>query len=155
MRKGGDRAMQRIWGFDLGTASVGFAVIEHDEVRQEGKILKLGVRVFPEGVTEKTKEPRNWQRRQSRLARRQFRRRRWRKRALRAALVDAGLLPTSEREPRAHQTREDFFLSSEKGRDPYELRANGVKEKLEPYEIGRALFHLSKHRAFVGSRKFD
>jgi CRISPR-associated endonuclease Csn1 len=147
--------MKRIWGFDLGTASVGFAVADHDEQKGEGKILKLGVRIFPEGVTEKTKEPRNLERRQARLARRQFRRRRWRKRALRGALVDGGLLPTSEREPRPRQTRGDFFLSSEKGRDPYELRAKGVNEKLEPYEIGRALFHLSKHRAFVGSRKFD
>jgi CRISPR-associated endonuclease Csn1 len=94
--------VKRIWGFDLGTASVGFAVIEHDEAKGEGKILKLGVRVFPEGLTEKTKEPRNWERRKARLARRQFRRRRWRKRALRATLVDAGLLPESEREPRPH-----------------------------------------------------
>ncbi len=147
--------MKRIWGFDLGTASVGFAVMEHDEEKGEGKILRLGVRIFPEGVTDKTREPRNWQRRQSRLARRQFRRRRWRRRALRAALVGAGLLPPSEREPRPRQTRGDFFLSSEKGRDPYELRAKGVHEKLEPYEIGRVLFHLSKHRAFMGSRKFD
>ncbi len=147
--------MKRIWGFDLGTASVGFAVIEQDEAKGEGKILKLGVRVFPEGVTEKTKEPRNWERRNARLARRQFRRRRWRKQALRATLADAGLLPESERKPRPHQTRGDFFLSSEKGRDPYELRARAMHEKLEPYEIGRALFHLSKHRAFAGSRKFD
>src|SRR5208282_341027 len=146
---------QSIWGFDLGTASVGFAVVEHDEETPEGKIIRLGVRIFPEGVTEKTKEPRNLERRLARLARRQFRRRRWRKRDLRAALVDAELLPPSEREPCPHQTRGDFFLSSEKGRDPYELRAKGVHEKLEPYEIGRALFHLSKHRAFMGSRKLD
>lgn len=146
---------QRVWGFDLGTASVGFAVVDQDEEKGEGKILKLGVRIFPEGVTEKTREPRNWQRRQSRLARRQFRRRRWRKRKLRAALAEAGLLPRSEREPRSHQTRGDFFLSSEPGRDPYELRAKGVNEELTPHEIGRALFHLSKHRAFVGSRKLD
>ena len=147
--------MKRIWGFDLGTASVGFAVTEQDEAKGEGEILKMGVRVFPEGVTEKRKEPRNWERRQARLARRQFRRRARRKQALRVALVDAGLLPESERKPRPHQTRGDFFLSSEKGRDPYELRARGVHEQLEPYEIGRALFHLSKHRAFAGSRKFD
>jgi CRISPR-associated endonuclease Csn1 len=30
-----------------------------------------------------------------------------------------------------------------------------VRERLEPYDIGRALFHLSKHRAFRGSVKFD
>ncbi|MGH7813413.1 MAG: type II CRISPR RNA-guided endonuclease Cas9 [Candidatus Binataceae bacterium] len=139
-----------IWGFDLGTASVGFAAVEYDDKKREGKILRLGVRVFPEGVEEKRRAPRNLARRQARLMRRQIRRRRWRKRHLRAALVDAGLLPKEEREPSSRAT--EFFS---KRNDPYELRAKAVREKLEnPFDIGRVLFHLSKHRAFMGSRKF-
>ncbi len=145
--------MKQIWGFDLGTASVGFAVIEHDEESQTGKILRLGVRVFPEAVTEKSGEPRNWARRASRLSRRQFRRRRRRKQRMRAALVEAGLLPDSERLPRSRQADGEFFLNSA-GRDPYELRARGLQERLELYDFGRALFHLARHRAFMGSRKF-
>lgn len=146
--------MARIWGFDLGTSSVGFAVIDYDEGSSQGKLVRVGVRVFPEGVDEKKKEPRNAVRRAKRLARRQFRRRRWRKRHMRELLVDAGLLPASERKPRSHQGRDDFFLNSD-GADPYRLRARAVNERIEPFEIGRVLFHLCKHRGFTGSRKFD
>ncbi|HVV66271.1 MAG TPA: hypothetical protein VHC42_12445, partial [Rhizomicrobium sp.] len=32
--------------------------------------------------------------------------------------------------------------------DPYALRARGLDEPLEPYEIGRALYHLAKRRHF-------
>ncbi len=146
--------MARIWGFDLGTGSVGFAVLDYDEESSEGKLVRIGVRVFPEGVDEKKKEPRNAERRAKRLARRQFRRRRWRKRAMRDLIVSAGLLPASEREPRAHQSREDFFLNSDDA-DPYRLRARAVNERIKSFEIGRVLFHLCKHRGFTGSRKFD
>ena len=37
-----------IWGFDLGTTSIGFAVLEYDP-RGAGRIHQLGARIFPEG----------------------------------------------------------------------------------------------------------
>jgi hypothetical protein len=41
--------MKKTWGFDLGTASVGFAVVEHDEESHEGKIItpQLGAAQSP------------------------------------------------------------------------------------------------------------
>ncbi len=39
---------ERIFGFDIGTTSIGFAVIDHDPDRQSGHIHRLGVRIFPE-----------------------------------------------------------------------------------------------------------
>ncbi len=39
----------RIWGFDVGTTSIGFAVIDYDSDRKAGRIERLGVRIFPEG----------------------------------------------------------------------------------------------------------
>ena len=44
--------MKRIFGFDLGTTSVGFAVIDVDSLLdpRAGRIERLGVRIFPEGV---------------------------------------------------------------------------------------------------------
>src|SRR5690606_39163482 len=41
------------------------------------------------------------------------------------------------------------------GRDPYELRKRALLERLEPYEIGRALFHLNQRRGFKSNRKAD
>jgi CRISPR-associated endonuclease Csn1 len=38
-------------------------------------------------------------------------------------------------------------------KDPYKLRARAVKEKLEPYAIGRILLHIAKRRGFKSNRK--
>jgi len=43
-------SMPLIFGFDIGTTSVGFAVIEHDPELASGKIHRLGARIFPERV---------------------------------------------------------------------------------------------------------
>lgn len=131
----------RIWGFDLGTTSVGFAVIEHDPVRATGRIEHLGVRIFPEGVTEDKKEPRNKTRRAKRLMRRGLRRRKLRRRLLNEALAAVGLLP-SYKDAAAWDAAMAF--------DPYPLRVRGLIEALKPYELGRALYHLAKRRGFAG-----
>lgn len=131
----------RIWGFDLGTTSVGFAVIDQD--KNIRSIRHLGVRIFPEGVTEDKGEPRNKQRRDKRMMRRQLRRKRWRRIALHEAMAQAGLLPASD----PKQWPADFTKS-----DPYDLRDKGLSEKLEPHQIGRALFHMLKRRGFKSAR---
>src|SRR3546814_19974841 len=41
------------------------------------------------------------------------------------------------------------------GRDPYDLRKRGLDERLEPHEIGRALFHLNQRRGFKSNRKAE
>lgn len=84
--------MQRIFGLDIGTTSIGFAVIDHDRDRSTGRILRLGARIFPEARDEKG-TPLNQQRRQKRLVRRQLRRRRLRRKALNELLAAYGLLP--------------------------------------------------------------
>ncbi len=38
---------------------------------------------------------------------------------------------------------------------PYELRARALTERLDPYEIGRALFHLNQRRGFLSNRKAE
>lgn len=134
--------MRTIWGFDLGVASIGFAVIRWDEWASKdgaGEILRLGVRVFPES-READHTPKNAARRQARLARRQSRRRRWRRVHLRALLAEAGLLPAADAKPHG-------------GQDPVCLRERGLREALAPHEIGWSLFHLLKRRGFQGSRK--
>ncbi|MBX3455535.1 MAG: type II CRISPR RNA-guided endonuclease Cas9 [Ferrovibrio sp.] len=136
-----------VWGFDLGTTSVGFAAIEYDQDRRMvGNIKALGSRIFPEGITEKEREPRNKERRSKRMMRRQLRRKRWRRRAMHEALAEAGLLPS----PNPKEWPAELTAAL-----PYELRDRGLTEKLEPWEVGRALFHALKRRGFKSARLVD
>jgi CRISPR-associated endonuclease Csn1 len=136
----------RIWGFDIGTTSIGFAVIDHDPARSMGYIERLGVRIFPEGVTEDDKkEPRNKTRRAKRLLRRGIRRRRLRRRLLNQALANTGLLP-----PYGTPEWQVAFAA-----DPYALRRDGLSRPLTPHELGRAIYHLAKRRGFAGRQVED
>lgn len=130
--------MGRIFGFDIGTTSIGSAVVDWDEASAKGRIAHLGVRIFPEGITEKLREPRNKARRTARQLRRQLRRRRLRRRTLNEELARLGLLP-------AFGTPE---WAEAMGVDPYELRKEGMRRALGPFELGRALYHLVKRRGF-------
>ena len=40
-------------------------------------------------------------------------------------------------------------------KDPYELRAKALDEKLSLHELGRALFHINQRRGFKSNRKTD
>jgi CRISPR-associated endonuclease Csn1 len=131
--------MARIFGFDIGTTSIGFAVIDHDATSQTGDIRRLGVRIFPE-ARDPDGTPLNHQRRQKRMARRQLRRRRVRRRALNEFLAEAGLLP-------AYGTGEWQDLMKT---EPLSLRVRGLTDPLTPHELGRALYHLAQRRHFKG-----
>ncbi len=127
----------RILGLDIGTTSIGFALIDLDTARETGAIVRLGVRIFPE-ARDPDGTPLNQTRRAKRMMRRQLRRRRERRRSLNEMLSDNGLLPKFG--------GDDWRAAM--GADPYALRAKGLAEALTPHELGRALYHLSKRRHF-------
>ncbi|MBX3493117.1 MAG: type II CRISPR RNA-guided endonuclease Cas9 [Parvibaculum sp.] len=131
--------MERIFGFDIGTTSIGFAVIDYSSTQSAGNILRLGVRIFPE-ARDPDGTPLNQLRRQKRMMRRQLRRRRMRRKALNEALHQAGFLPA--------------FGSPDwpvvMANEPYELRRRGLGEGLSEHEFGRAIYHLAQHRHFKG-----
>lgn len=137
-----------VLGLDLGPNSIGWALVNDDPERPaESKLIDLGVRVFPEGVDnfDTSKEiSRNEGRRIARGMRRQIRRRARRRKQLKEALVAMGLWPS--------KLADESTLYDA---DPYELRARALKEKLEPYEIGRVLLHLNQRRGFLSNRKKD
>lgn len=135
--------MELIFGFDIGTTSIGFAAIDHDSDAGTGAIKRLGVRIFPEARDPKGK-PRNQERREARLRRRQLRRRRERRRLLGKRLFEAGLLPAYS------SVKGSAWLNVMKS-DPYALRRRAFEgEALTPHEAGRALYHLAKRRHFKG-----
>lgn len=136
----GTSRMPLVFGLDVGTTSIGFAVVEHDIERTVGKIHRLGVRIFPEARDPKG-VPLNQDRRQARLRRRQLRRRRERRRQLGEILFQAGLLPE----------RDSADWHDAMKRDPYDLRKRAFEgERLSPDEIGRAIYHLAQRRHFMG-----
>lgn len=129
--------MQRVFGLDIGTTSIGFAVIDHDPASRQGNIHRLGVRIFPE-ARDPEGTPLNQTRRQKRMLRRQFRRRRQRRRTLNEALAQAGLLP-----PYGSPQWTALMAS-----DPIALRVRGLTEPLAPHDLGRALYHLAHRRHY-------
>ncbi len=132
--------MERIFGLDLGTTSLGWAVIDLAPDRGTGRLLPggLGVRIFPE-ARDPEGTPLNQRRRKMRTARRQLRRRKARRKALAAELVASGLLPEANSPARLALDRTD----------PYQLRAEGLAQPLTPHQFGRALYHLLRHRQFA------
>ncbi len=133
--------MERIFGFDIGTTSIGFAVIDHDPDEATGEIRHLGVRIFPEARDVKKGAPLNQKRRNARLRRRQLRRRRERRRLLGDLLSESDLLPAYG----SPEWRELMKC------DPYQLRKRAFAgELLSPHEFGRAIYHLAKRRHFKG-----
>lgn len=137
-----------VLGLDLGPNSIGWALVNDDPKNPaESKLVDLGVRVFPEGVDnfDTSKElSRNEDRRIARGMRRQIRRRARRRLQLKQALVESKLWPS---DPQA-----EIALYNT---NPYDLRARALKERLEPYEIGRVLLHLNQRRGFLSNRKKD
>ncbi|GAB4433915.1 MAG: type II CRISPR RNA-guided endonuclease Cas9 [bacterium] len=133
-------------GLDLGTNSIGWAIVKLNDDSQPIDIVSCGVRIFQEVTDAKTSTPKNQLRRQARALRRLYSRRRLRRDSLLNILVKKGLLPSSDSE------REKLF-SDLKNYDPYQLRKKALDYKLELYELGRIFYHLCKRRGFQSNRK--
>lgn len=130
-------------GLDLGTNSVGWAILD---VEQK-ELVNAGVRIFQEGVDRDTKGAeisKNATRRSARSARRSRKRRNYRKDKLLRMLIRNQLLPGDKK-----------GLQEVFEKDPYCLRARGLAEKLDLYEIGRVLYHLNQRRGFWSNRKSE
>ncbi|MEW6202934.1 MAG: type II CRISPR RNA-guided endonuclease Cas9 [bacterium] len=155
-------------GLDIGANSIGWALlecIEDDEGKPEpSKLINAGARVFEAGVEgdiESGKdESRAKTRREARLRRRMLARQTKRLLKLAGILQDANLLPKDDLiNP---ETRLKFFESLDQSLSnnpadpamlPYYLRARALNEPLQPYELGRALYHLAQRRGFLSTRK--
>ena len=65
-----NKAIKYRLGLDLGTNSIGFALVAIDSNKNANKIIKTGVRIFSDGRNPKNKEPLSVARRNFRGARR-------------------------------------------------------------------------------------
>ncbi|MDR0423743.1 MAG: type II CRISPR RNA-guided endonuclease Cas9, partial [Rickettsiales bacterium] len=140
---------KKIFGFDLGIASIGWAVVElSGENTDPGKgaaiksweIVGTGVRVFSVAENPKDGSSLAAKRRSARLSRRSVRRKKLRISEIRKLLAENNM-PV-------------FLLPQSGDIDVWELRAkHSFERKLSANELARVLVHLAKHRGFKSVRK--
>lgn len=148
--------MAKILGLDLGTNSIGWAIVDNNL----NKILGIGSRIFPMGVENlgdgDNEMSKNASRTGARGVRRQFFRRRLRKKILLKALSESKMCPINSDDFEGWKRTKQF--PSEKLKEwfainPYELRNKSISEKLSLEEIGRILYHLIQRRGFLSNSR--
>ncbi len=120
------------FGFDIGIASVGWAVLSPNLV------VDLGARCFDRAETAKEGESLNLARRMARLTRRRLTRRAWRIAKLAKILKREGVVDDAL----AFRQSKGAMIS------PWQLRVEGLDRKLDATEWARVLVHICKHRGF-------
>ncbi len=155
--------MGKILGLDLGTNSIGWAVIETDN--KSFSLKDKGVHIFSEGVKiEKGKESsRAAERTIFRSARRIKFRRKLRKIRTLKVLIENKMCPltidelnTWKQHKKAYPQNLEFlnWLKTDEATNinPYYFRDKASKEKLPLLDLGRAFYHLSQRRGFLSNR---
>ncbi|MCZ8228832.1 type II CRISPR RNA-guided endonuclease Cas9 [Flavobacterium sp.] len=149
--------MAKILGLDLGTNSIGWALINE----QTNKILGIGSRIFPMGVEnlgegEGREMSKNAGRTGARGVRRQFFRRRLRKKILLKALSENKMCPMIANDFEDWKKTKEFpsdKLANWFALNPYELRQKALNEKLTLEEMGRIFYHLIQRRGFLSNSR--
>ena len=162
--------MAKVLGLDLGTNSLGWALV--DESEQGYALLDKGVEIFQEGVArEKNNEkPAVQDRTNARTLRRHYFRRRLRKIELLKVLIRYDLCPpltdgqlSTWRQKKQYPLDEEFLrwqrTDDNEDRNPYHDRYVALTEQLDlgvrtqRWLLGRALYHLAQRRGFLSNRK--
>lgn len=143
--------MKKVLGLDLGTTSIGWALVNQAEnASEESSIIKAGVRVNPltadeKGSFESGKDiTTNADRRLKRTARRNLQRYKLRRDNLVALMKQLGWI-------------DDSAVLSEQGNhstfETYRLRAKAASEMVSLGELARVLLMINKKRGYKSSRK--
>src|SRR5690554_2806808 len=143
--------MKKILGLDLGTNSIGWALVEEAENENEkSSIIKLGVRVNPLTVDEKTDFEKgrplstNAERTLKRGARRNLQRYKLRRDQLIKELIKNNFInsdtPLTE-------------IGSKTTHQTLSLRAKAAKERIELDDLAKVLLTINKKRGYKSSRK--
>lgn len=137
--------MKNILGLDLGTTSIGWALIKVDDKNVPTEIQDMGVRIVPLAENEGDKFTKgqsitvNADRTRARGARRNYDRYQMRRQALTEKMRLLGMLP-------------DEKLIKLPVLELWQLRANAVTQKVSLNELGRILYHLNQKRGYKHSR---
>ena len=145
--------MKRVLGLDLGTASIGWAMVNVAESAEEhSEILGCGARVIPISVDEKDSFEKgksistNADRTLKRGMRRNLQRRKLRRENLKSILKEEGWINA------------DSSLSEQGLGSTYqtlELRSRAASEQVSLEELSKVLLSINKKRGYKSSRKAD
>lgn len=168
-----------ILGLDLGTNSIGWAVVDCEIEKTEdhqgiyagykpASLRALNSRIFEDMLEAKTKVPKNQKRRAMRGARNRRTYYQQRRQGLVEILLENNLLPeeysqapekTLNEIDRRYAVRKlgkpwskTWTLADKAYCSPYAMRNFALEEKLEPYEFGRLLLHLQRRRGYFSNR---
>lgn len=148
--------MAKILGLDLGTNSIGWALIDD----KDNKIIGIGSRIFPVGVDNlgdgEGELSKNASRTSARGIRRQFFRKRLRKKILLKELSILDMCPLTEVDFENWKMTKKFpsqKLASWFALNPYELRHKALSEALTFEEIGRVFYHMIQRRGFLSNSR--
>lgn len=156
--------MGRILGLDLGTNSIGWALVEQHQ--EKSKLEDKGVLIFPEGVkSEKGQEKsKAAERTAARSARRIKFRRKIRKYQTLLVLAKYDMCPLGINEvkewrksnfkkyPAKPEFLEWLRTNEDKNINPYYYRDKASREKVSKFELGRAFYHMAQRRGFLSNR---
>jgi CRISPR-associated endonuclease Csn1 len=137
-------AMRYRLALDLGSTSLGWAMIRLNTDNLPCAVIKAGVRIFSDGRNPKDGSSLAVTRRDARSMRRRRDRLLKRKARMMRTLVEHNFFSSEEAQRKALLTL-----------NPYTLRAKGLDAALTPAEFGRALFHINQRRGFKSNRKTD
>lgn len=143
--------MKKILGLDLGTTSIGWALVNEKEYDNEkSSIIQLGVRVNPLTVDEKTNFEKgksittNADRRMKRSMHRNLQRYKLRRRNLIECLKDHNII--TDKTPLFEQGNQSTFKT-------YRARAKAVEEEISLEDFARVLLMINKKRGYKSNRK--
>jgi CRISPR-associated endonuclease Csn1 len=129
---------------DLGSTSLGWAMVRLTADSAPCAVIKAGVRIFSDGRSPKDGSSLAVTRREARAMRRRRDRLLKRKARMMRTLVTHGFFPSDDEKRKLLETI-----------NPYRLRAKGLDIALTPEEFARALFHINQRRGFKSNRKTD
>ena len=160
-----------IIGLDLGTNSIGWAIVRHN-ADLSYTLLDKGVNIFQDGVAhdKSGEKPAVQERTTARASRRHYFRRRLRKIELLKILVGQKMCPYIPDEAlndwklyKKYPVSDDFMAwqktDEATGKNPYFDRYRCLTEVLDMnkqadrYSLGRALYHIAQRRGFLSNRK--
>ena len=156
--------MAKILGLDLGTNSIGWAIVDKEVANFT--LVDKGVRIFSEGVkSEKGIESsRAAERTGYRSARKIKYRRKLRKYETLKVLSKNGMCPLSIEEVedwkksgfKNYPLKPEFLkwlrTNEDDNINPYFFRDKASKQKVTLYELGRALYQIAQRRGFLSNR---
>ena len=134
-------------GLDIGITSVGWSVIKNDENGEPQRIIDLGSRIFDLAENSKDGSPFSKERRDARGGRRRLRRKKHRIERTKRLLERYNLISKKEIDEMYENYRFPFNV--------YELKVQGLDEKLTSKEIARVLISFVKKRGYKSNSKSE